>query len=103
MAALTPVLVVSLDASAGQVKKKIFTVTPSSSSDTVDLSAYFSSIYSATAYLTAGLDANLTILIPSFATTTVTIAQVKADGATAADDWTGASITLQVEGLDSGI
>lgn len=103
MAALTPTLVVSLDASAGQVKTKIFTVTPSSASDTVDLSGYFSTIYKASAYLTAGLDAALTLLIPSFSGTTVTIAQKKADGATAADDWTGASITLEVTGLDSGI
>jgi hypothetical protein len=103
MAALTPTLVVKYDAGAGQVKKWIFTVTPQAASDTIDLSAYCSTIYSAAAYLTAGLDAALTILIPSFSSTTVTIAQVKADGATAADDWTSASITLHVEGLDSGL
>lgn len=103
MAALTPTLVISYDAGAGQVKKKIFTVTPEAASDTVDLSGYFSTIYAASAYLTAGLDAALTILVPSVSTTTVTIAQLKADGATAADDWGSASITLHVEGLDSNI
>lgn len=103
MAALTPTLVISYDAGAGHVKKKIFTVTPESASDTVALSSHFDTIYSAQAYLTAGLDAALTILLPSFSGTTVTIAQLKADGATAADDWTGASITLHVEGTAIGV
>jgi hypothetical protein len=103
MAALTPTLVISYDAGAGQVKKKIFTVTPESASDTVALSGYFDTIYAAQAYLTAGLDAALTILLPSFSGTTVTIAQLKADGATAADNWDTASITLHVTGTDSGI
>lgn len=103
MAALTPTLVVSYDAGAGNEKKKIFTVTPSTASDTVDLSTYFDTIHSAHGYLTAGLDANLTILMISFSSTTVTIAQVKADGATAASDWTSATITLHVEGTDSNL
>lgn len=103
MAALTPTLVVAYDAGAGQVKKKIFTCTPSSASDTVALATWFSSLYAVQAYLTAGLDANLTYLIPSISSTTVTIAQKKADGATAASSWDSASITLIAEGLDSGI
>lgn len=103
MAALTPTLVNSRDAGAGQVKCKTFTVTPSSASDTVALSGYFSTIYAARAYLTAGLDANLTHLMPSFSGTTVTIVQKKANGSTNADNWTSASITLIVEGLDSGV
>jgi hypothetical protein len=103
MAALVPTLVVSRDAGAGQVKEKIFTVTPSSASDTVDLSGYFNALYAVNAYLTAGLDANLTYLIPSISTTTLTIAQVKANGSTAASDWASASITLIVEGTDAGI
>lgn len=103
MAALTPTLVLAYDAGAGNVKRKIFTVTPQADGDTIDLSTYFSTIYRAGAFLTAGLDANLTHLIPSFSGTTVTIAQKKADGATAASDWTSASITLDVEGLDVGL
>lgn len=85
---------------AGDIKCKIFTVTPAAASDTVDLSAYFDTIYSAICYLTAGLDANLTHLIPSVSGTTVTIAQKKADGATAADNWDAASITMVVFGSD---
>lgn len=103
MAALTPTLVVSLDASAGTKKIKQFTVTPQADGDTVDLSGYFSTINSARGQLIAGLDANLTHLIVSFSGTDVTIAQKKADGATAADDWTGASILLTVVGEDEGI
>ena len=103
MAALTPTLVVSYDAGAGQVKKKIFTCTPQADGDTVALGTWFSSLYAVQAYLIAGLDANLTYLIPSFTGTALTIAQKKANGATAASDWTGASIKLIVEGLDSGI
>lgn len=101
MAALTPTVVNKTEFS-GNVKEKVFTVTPSSASDTVDLSSYFDTILSAQAYLTAGLDANLTILIPSYSGTTVTIVQKKADGATNADDWTSASITLIVKGTDEG-
>lgn len=100
MAALTPTKVLAYDAGAGNVKVKIFTVTPQADGDTIDLSSYFDTIYAVRAYLTAGLDANLTVLIPSFSGTTVTIAQKKADGATAADDWTSASITLHVTGTD---
>lgn len=101
MAALTPTLVKSIDKGAGQIKEKIFTVTPQADGDTIALATWFDTIYSVVAYLTAGLDANLTHLIPSFSGTDVTIAQKKADGATAADNWTSASITLVVTGSDS--
>ena len=67
------------------------------------LSSYFDTIYAASCYLTAGLDAALTILLPSVSGTTVTIAQLKADGATGADNWDSASITLHVEGTDSNV
>lgn len=102
MAAITPTLVASFDASSGNGKMKIFTVTPQASSDTVALSSYFDTLYAANCYLTAGLDANLTILKPSVSGTTVTIVQLKADGATAADDWTGASITIVAYGTSDG-
>lgn len=103
MAAITPTLVASYDASAGNRKIKIFTATPQAASDTVALSSYFDTLSAANCYLTAGLDANLTVLIPSVSGTTVTIAQKKADGATNADDWTGASITIIAYGTDAGI
>jgi chloramphenicol 3-O-phosphotransferase len=103
MAALTATLVAAYDSSAGKNKTKIFTVTPSSASDTVALATWFDTVYAATCYLTAGLDANLTILMPSVSTTTVTIVQKKADGATNADDWTSASITIVAYGTDSNI
>jgi hypothetical protein len=102
MAALTPTLSKRTEF-AGDQKILIFTVTPEADGDTIDLSSYFSTIYGVIGYLTAGLDANLTLLIPSFSGTTVTIAQKKADGATAASDWTGASITLWVLGEASGV
>lgn len=103
MAELTPTLVKSQDSSAGNVKTKIFTVVPQADGDTVPLATWFGTLYGAICYLTAGLDANLTHLIPSFSGTTVTIAQKKADGATAADNWTSASITMHVTGLDVGL
>ena len=83
---------------SGDYKLKIFTMTPAAASDTLDLSTYFSEIVGADAHLTAGLDAELTILQTSFSSTTVTIKQLKADGATAADNWASASIEVWVVG-----
>jgi len=104
MAALTPTLVACIDIGGGTKQLKLFTVTPQADGDTIDLSGYFSGTIDACfAVLTAGLDANLTHLIPSISTTTVTIAQKKADGATAASDWTGASITLLCIGTAQGV
>ncbi len=101
MAALTPTLITVLDASAGTKKTKTFSVTPEADGDTVALSGHFSSIDSVGSELIAGLDANLTHLITSFSGTDVTIAQKKADGATAADNWTSAEIVLTVIGEDA--
>ena len=83
---------------SGDCKLKVFTFTPDAASNTLDLSSYFSTIYGAQAHLTAGLDANLTILQTAFSTTTVTITQLKADGATAADNWSSAAIEVWVLG-----
>lgn len=99
MGALSPTKVIYTEF-AGAVKLKIFTLTPAAASDTIDLSSYFDTIYGAKAHLTAGLDANLTLLKVSFSGTTVTIVQLKADGATAADDWASAAIELWVVGSD---
>ena len=87
MGALTATKIVGLDASAGTKKLKIFTVVPTADGDTVDLSTWFSTIHSVGSELIAGLDANLTHLITSFSGTDVTIAQKKADGASAADNF----------------
>ena len=102
MAALTPTLVVSLDASAGVYKKKIFTVVPQANGDTVDLSAYFDTIVSVKAWITGGLDANFTAVAPSFSGTDVTIVELEADG-TAATNWTDGVIHLEVTGSDSAL
>ena len=103
MAALTPTLVKSLDASAGQTKIKVFTVTPSSASDTVDLTGYFDTINAIVcSNITAGADANLLTAHATESSETVTIVTKGADG-NAATDWTGASITLTIVGTDSGI
>jgi hypothetical protein len=103
MAALTPTLVVSMDSSAGKYKTKVFTVTPSSASDTVDLSTYFDTIKGIlTPHITTGEDANLLTAHGTFSTTTVTIVTKDAAGS-AATDWTGAAITLTVVGSDQGI
>ena len=100
MGLLSPTLVKNTEFS-GDYKVKIFTVTPAAASDSVDLSSYFDSIVYADAHLTAGLDANLTILQTSWATTTVTIKQLKADGATGADNWGSAAIEILVIGKNS--
>lgn len=99
MAALTPTLVISYDAGAGRVKRKIFTATPQADGDTVDLSAYFSTIYAARAQITGGADANLCFADATFSGTTVTIAE-KEEDYTAATDWTSGELTLDVTGLD---
>lgn len=101
MAALTPTSALKTEFGGNQ-KLKIFTVTPQAASDTVDLSGYFDTVTAAIAYLTSGLDAALTLLIPSISGTTLTIVQKKADGSTNADDWTGASITIWAVGSDNG-
>lgn len=97
MGALTATKVVATEF-GGDCQLKVFTVTPAAASDTIDLSSYFSTIYGAQAHISAGLDANLTILQTSFSTTTVTIKQLKADGATSADDWTSAAVEVWVVG-----
>lgn len=102
MAALTPTKVVSMDASAGNYKLKVFTVTPSSASDTVDLTSHFDTVTAVLApHITAGEDANLLTAHATNSSGTITIVTKGADGL-AASDWTGASITLSVIGTDQG-
>ena len=102
MGALSPTVVKNTEF-AGDVKLRILTVTPAAASDTIDLSAYFSTIYGVIGQIEAGLDANFTIIQTAFDGTDVTITQLKADGTTDADDWTSASIRLYVFGEATGV
>ena len=86
---------------SGEIRTKVFTVTPAALSDTIDLSDYFDTLYYANAHLTAGLDALLTHLQVSWSGTTVTIKQLAADGSTDASDWTSAAIEVLVVGSDT--
>jgi hypothetical protein len=100
MGAIVPTIVKRTEF-AGQYKILILTATPAAASDTIVLTAAahgISEIVYADAHLTAGLDANLTILQVSYSTLTITIKQLKADGATAADDWTAAALEVLVIG-----
>lgn len=102
MAAITPTLVLSQDSSAGTYKTKTFTVTPSSASDTVDLSAFFDTIKYAKAYITGGMDAALQSVQPTFSGTDITLVQ-RAGAGTDATDWAGAEILIEVIGTDEGV
>lgn len=102
MGALTATVVKKTEFS-GDLKIKIFTVTPAAASDTVDLSSYFDTIYGVIPVLEGGLDANLALIQASFSGTTVTLKQLKEDGSTNADDWASASIRLIVIGSDNGV
>jgi hypothetical protein len=97
MGAVVPTIVKATEF-GGDYQLKIFTITPDAASNTIDLSSYFSEIVGARAHLTGGLDANLTHIQVAFATTTVTITQVKANGTTAASDWGTAAIEIWVVG-----
>ena len=109
MAALTPTNATS-DAAArgvssefgGALKMQILTIdTISTASDTVTLvqaTDKIRTIRAVMAQITAGLDANCTIIQPSFSGLVITLKTLKADGATAADDWTGVVVRLIVWG-----
>lgn len=97
MGAITPTKVVNTEFS-GAAKVTVFTATLAAASDTVDLSSYFSTIYYASATLTAGADAAMLAgLQTSFSGTTVTVVSQEQDG-TAATDFTGTTISLLVIG-----
>lgn len=100
MGALDATKVVNTEFS-GDYKLLIRTVTPAAASDTVTFvraTDGITEIVGAWACIESGLDAALTILQVSFSGLVVTIKQLKADGSTAADDWTAASIRLYVVG-----
>ena len=86
----------------GGYKLQVLTVTPAAASDSVTLvlaTDKIRTILYAHAHITAGLDANLTLLQTSFSGLVITIKQLKADGATDADDWGSAAITILVIGI----
>ena len=100
MGALTPTIVKRTEFS-GDYKILILTATPAAASDTVtltDATHGLSEIVYADAHLTGGLDANLTILQTSYSGLVITVKQLKADGATAADDWGSAALEILVIG-----
>ena len=102
MGAITPTVVKATEFS-GDVKTKIFTSTIASGSDTLDLSAYFDTIYGAIAVLEGGQDAALLGgLTTSFSGTTVTVASQEQDG-TASTEWTSANIRVYVFGTDDAL
>lgn len=98
MAALTPTKVVVISSPGGEYVTKVFTVTPESASDTVDLTTYFDDIVAIVcAHITAGADANLLTAHATESGETVTIVTKGADG-NASTNWDSASITLTVIG-----
>jgi hypothetical protein len=100
MGALTPTIVKSTEFS-GDYHVLILTATPAASSDEITLTKAthgISEIVYADAHLTAGLDAELTILQTSYSGLVITVKQLKADGATAADNWTSAALEILVIG-----
>jgi len=101
MGAITGTVVKKTELS-GEYQTLILTATPAAASDTVTLTAAdhgMDEIIFAHAHLTAGLDANLTLLQTSHDSgAVITIKQLKADGATEASDWTGAALEIIVIG-----
>ena len=100
MAAITDTIVKTTEF-PGDYKIQILTATPEAASDTIVLTADangMSEIVYADAHLTGGLDANLAILQVSYSSLTITIKQIKQDGATAADNWTNAALEVLVIG-----
>lgn len=85
---------------AGTYKVVAGTVVPASASDTITLTAAahgISTIVAVVATFNGGLDANLYTLMASWSGLVITLTTWKA-GAVAADDWTGAIVSLVVVG-----
>jgi hypothetical protein len=98
MAALTEAKVIDTEL-AGDWKILVKTVTPGAASDTLTLVRATDKVTEIAAVIPifeAGLDASNTLLKVSFSGLVITIVQLKADGATPADDWTGTSIRLVI-------
>lgn len=101
MGAITPTKTVKTEFS-GDANIQIFTATIAATSDTIDLSSYFSTIYGAIATITGGMDADFLALQTSFSGTTVTVVSKQEDGGSA-DEFTGTTIQLWVCGVSQGV
>jgi hypothetical protein len=101
MAALTGVKVVDSELS-GDYKILVKTIAvPTTASDTLTLVRATDKITEIVAVIPvfeAGLDAACTLLQVSFSGLVITVKSLKADGATAADDWTAVSVRLIIIG-----
>lgn len=101
MAAITGTKKVSTEF-AGNYKLVTVSATIGSSSDTITLTKATHGITTITslvgAVITGGLDAAFTIIKPSYSGLVITIASVKADGTTAADEFTGTTVEVTVIG-----
>lgn len=100
MGAITGTVVKKTELS-GEYQALVLTATPAAASDAITLTVAdhgFDEIIFAHAHLTAGLDANLTLLQTSHSGAVITIKQLKADGSTNASDWTGAALEVLVLG-----
>lgn len=98
MGAITPTRVVTISSPGGEYVTKIFTVTPGSASDTVDLTSHFDSVLAIVgAHINSGADSALQTAHVTNSNETLTVVTKGGDG-NAATDWTGASITLTVVG-----
>jgi len=98
MGAISPTKVVTISSPGGEYVEKIFTVTPASASDTIDLTTHFDDILAIrTPHITAGQDANFMTAHATESGETITLVSLGADGG-AATNWDGASITIGVVG-----
>ena len=96
MGALSATLALNTELS-GRKKIQVFTITPGSASDTVDLSGYFTAITCVIPLLTAGTSANLATIAATVSGTTVTVVTYNAAGSNATN-WGSAAATLIVIG-----
>ena len=101
MAALTGTKVVDTEFS-GDYKILVKTIAvPTTASDTLTLVQATDKVTEIVAVIPvfeAGLDAACTLLQVSFSGLVITVKSLKADGATAADDWTAVSVRLIIIG-----
>ena len=88
---------------AGTEKLAVITAPVAAASDTIDLSATFSTISGIVgAVITAGMDTAFSYIQVSFSGTTLTVVSLEQDG-TAATDFTGTTISIGVLGSASAI
>lgn len=96
MGAITGTLVKSTEF-AGKKKLMVFTAAIASATDTIDLSAYLTSIDAVIAQATGTIDGDFQTCSATASGTTVTVKSYQADGA-AADEFTGTTVSIWVLG-----